>query len=266
MVRRFLLLIPVALVSVLPVQGAGGIIFNRKPNTPAAPSASAPKVEDRTAGYISILRGDKDERRRIAAADMLSRFDLRQHPQAGMALIEALQQDQSERVRIEVAKALGRTRPMTQQVGQALEFAFETDASKNVKIAARNALMPFIQGGYKTGQLAQTTPTPPPAVQPAPPAAPTTAARPAPTGIFGKKPQPGTNAPNVRETAEPPLADPIPSNSRITPPKPSIPSAYTPMATSQPAKPAAKIPPLESKPAAKPAKPDDDGPILLPPE
>ena len=279
MVRRFLLLVPVALIGVLPVQ-AGGIIFNRKPNPPAVPNNT--KVEDRTGDQIRTLRGDKDERRRITAAEGLARYDLRQFPQAGMALIDALQNDPSPNVRNDVAQALGKTRPLTQQVGQALELAFENDSSRQVRATARTSLMPFIQFGYKTGDVAVGAPK-----EPTPAAAPSTSARPAPApgGLFGKKNPPAPPRPippSVRETTEPPLADPIHAEPRISPPKPAIPvppmtarpKIDPPIATSRPTTPTPKIPVLETTPAepakpapiAKPAKPAEDGPILLPPE
>ena len=89
-----------------------GIIFNRSKSKDQPPPKEQPKptaVEDHVADQVKTLRSSPDERRRIAAADDLGKSDLRQTPQAGEALIAALQQDPSPAVRAEAAAAWTRS-------------------------------------------------------------------------------------------------------------------------------------------------------------
>jgi HEAT repeats len=287
MVWRVMLLVPVALCTTVPAQA--GVIFNRSSKHPfKQPATVAPT--DPVGDLIHALRTEADERRRAAIANELSRFDLKQAPQAGGALIEALQSDPSPLVRNEVAEALGRMRPLTQQVGQALEQAFSSDPASRVRLTARASLVPFIQAGYKPANRSEFAGTEMPRVAPAAPP------RPAPAAPLGS-PLMTRNARQLpaRETVEPPLAGvsptdaakakaatsvpptaPPPSIMRVNPPKtiaeprttgPTIkPDATSPARTTV-AKPApAKPAPAPVKPAPAPVKPEVEGPILIPPE
>ena len=133
MVWRVGLLALFAIVTAIPAQA--GVIFNRHSKQPAKPN-----VQDPTAELIRTARLDPDERRRTAAVEELGKFDLRQYPQAGAALIEVLRSDSSAGVRIETAQVLGKMRPLTQQVAEALDLAFGSDSSVRVRQAARSSL------------------------------------------------------------------------------------------------------------------------------
>jgi hypothetical protein len=237
-----------------------GYIFNRNKSKESAKEApKPPTVEDQVGELIKALRGSADERRRGAAADELAKADLRQYPQAGEALMTALQQDPSAAVRIEVAQAIGRLRPLTLQGGQALEEAMNGDSSPRVRTVARSAIAIYVQAGYRLGTqesrpVAQTPPAPRPTVT-------------RPTPVTPQRPV-------SRQTGEPPLAASKPSVDVETPatrpvllprqaqsppielkPAPSSPRLLGPVKESQPD---------VTKPT-KPAKSDEDGPILIGP-
>jgi hypothetical protein len=254
------------LLAMLAGSAPAGIFFNRgKPQD----SARENKPADRASELIRALRMEPDERRRQQLVDELARFDLRQYPQVAPALIESLQRDQSAGVRAAAAEALGNLRPMTTQAGRALELALNGDASVRVHAAARNSLSAYFHAGYRPAGAG--TPLPSPPAQSA-----TTTAR-------------TQSRPSMAQTAEPPLATSNPGSakppaqSRTATSRPQqnagrAPGFLTPnlsekaSALNPPAEPnqTRQIPaldvarPKESRPAAKPAKPDNDGPILNP--
>src|SRR2546423_453163 len=126
-----------------------GVIFHRHQSKESRKESSKP-AEARTAEVVRMLRSDQDERRRTAAAAELARADLRQHPEAAEALIDALLQDASAAVRAEAAESLGKVRPLTLQAGQALEGALTSDASTRVRSIARAAIGAYVQAGYRS--------------------------------------------------------------------------------------------------------------------
>ena len=262
MVWRAFFLVPVALFAALPLQAAG--LFNRKSNQAAQ---AKPKADDATALIVRTLRTDADERRRAYAAESLARFDLKQHPQAGFALIEALSRDSSQLVRGAVVESLSKMRPMTQQVAEALEQASLADSSNQVRTAAGNALMPFVQAGYRPAkrEAANLAKAQPPAPR-------------------GARPQPPLERiPSPNETSEPPLADAntgaateaakvvAPRQPRPAEATPTIPKVNPPLTIEEPKTTVPPITPLAPKKASPaptkptPAKPAE-GPILIPPE
>ena len=229
-----------------------GILFNRnKPKDPPPNQAqNPPSAQDHVGDLAKVLRGSPDERKRANAADELAKADLRQHPQAGEALFAALYQDPSANVRAEAAQAIGRLRPLTLQGGQALEDAMNSDSSPRVRQVAKGAIAIYLQAGYRTGvpESKGVAQTPPAAAQRAP------AARPTP---------PVAQRPVGRQTNEPPLAAATPSQARQD--KPAA-TELTPEPGPAPSAPRLLGPVKESKPAiTKPAKTDDEGPILTGP-
>jgi hypothetical protein len=260
MAWRTLLMVSVAAFASLPAQGAG--LFGRRQNQPAA---AKPNTDDKTVQLIRLLRTDGDERRRTLAVENLARFDLKQHPQAGFALIEAMSRDSSAMVRRAAAESLGKMRPMTQQVAQALEQVSIADSASEVRASASQALQAFVEAGYKPMKRGEA------------PAA--TAAGKAP------RPQPLPSRlllPN--ETTEPPLAEvnsakptetakvAVPAPARPSTTTPNIPRVNPPLTTEEPktAVPSVKpVFPKKTSPTPEkptPAKPNDEGPILIPPE
>jgi hypothetical protein len=283
MVWRILLLVPFALGAAIPAQAG---IFNRSSKQPARPAAAPDHVGE----LIRALKVEPDERRRATIASELSRFDLKQAPQAGGALIESLQNDPSPLVRNEAAESLGKMKPLTYQVAQALDQAFNTDPASRVRLTARNSLLPFLQAGYKPTNRSEVATAEPPRVAPTMPARPISPPPVAPAPLPSSLVKRNVKPPTVRETNEPPLAGsspvevakplspapspsavPVPTIMRVNPPLPiDEPKTTGPVIkpeTTKETKPAATTP---SKPVAPaqpaPAKPEVEGPILIPPE
>lgn len=208
MVWRKLLLSGLTL-GVIAGSASAGIFFNRnRVSQPTRPTETRPD-EQQVNELMRILRSDPDERRRASAAAELGKIDLRANPSAGHALIEALEQDPSVHVRAEVASALGKLRPLTLQVGKALETALNNDQSPRVRLTARNSLLPFIQSGYRlAGAKADAydpRPTPSVPVPNQPPVVQHQPQRSSPTRVM----QPPIT--NRSQTTEPPLASTQPT-------------------------------------------------------
>src|SRR5262245_49214044 len=68
------------------------------------------------------------------------------------ALIEALQRDTSSSVRAEAAGSIGKLRPISQQAGYVLEQALEGDNSMRVRMSARTALWQYYLVGYRSAK------------------------------------------------------------------------------------------------------------------
>jgi hypothetical protein len=223
---RYVLVSAVLLGASLPAPA--GIFARRKKPDPV----------QRVPELVQILKTDRDDRKRIDAAEELRQYDSGQHPQIVPALIEALQSDPKPGVRSEAAHTLGKIRPVNQPAGQALERAASQDHALRVRLQARTALMFYHMAGYssKKGE--------PPA---APGGNPATKEPPLPAGAT---------------TAEPPLAAPPPPAATPPPPAPvpvsappSAPSLYRPLPSN-----------LVAPPTAVPlAAPPEEGPVLGPP-
>jgi hypothetical protein len=263
MVRRVFALSALSLV-MLTATAPAGLIFNRKPKQ----DNSAEPAHD----PVWVLRNDADEHHRWNAVENLSRVDLKQFPQAGPALAEALLKDSSPLVRSAAADALGRLRPMSSPIGMALEQAEDSDQSTAVRNAARRSLAAYVHAGYHpsaTGapQLA--------------PAGPSPSAKPS---IY--RPASRPVLPPV-QTNEPPVAKSIPtfvipppsqmSGSLVSPPPPSLPAPQLdselermlkPKSSAiemspEPVKPPTVPAPNADKPKdSKPAGKSEAGPIL----
>lgn len=270
---------------------SGGVLFNRK-------SKQKPAADGAGDG-VRILRTDPDERRRAAAAEELSKIDLKKNPTAGVALLEAVQRDPSSVVRTQAAESLGKLRPLTVQVGRALEEAFNSDPAQSVRLAARNSLTQYVQAGFQMNgaaarEQANPTPNPLPAsvARNTPPQQPV--AKNTPIAKNTSRTPTRVNAPRG-QTSEPPLAPATPEREEVVveettpPPAPIVKSqpkivvdvSEPPLATS-PKPPTSNGPIVETpgigikltgptievKPeTAKPMKPSksDEGPVLTPP-
>jgi hypothetical protein len=170
--RRRLLLGLLLLVT-LPLPATAGIIFGKK----------APKTtpQERVPELIKILQTDGDENKRAEAVEELRQYDPAQFPEIVPALIEALLGDKKPGVRSEAAHSLGKIRPVSQAVGQALESVLANDSAMRVRMSARSALLSYQWAGYRNNNNAKkdeppTTKEPPLAPPPMtkePPLAPT---------------------------------------------------------------------------------------------
>ncbi len=189
----------------LALPAPAGILFGKK---------TKPNPAERVPELIVIVKTDKDESKRAAAAEELRQYDPAAHPDIVPVLIDVLMNDPKPGVRVEAAESLGKMRPVSQEAGWALEQAREKDASMRVRTKARYELLGYYWAGYHSDPKVKDAPTANPAdagkvVVPAPGAAKGTPDK----VIITPVPQKTTVAPAVRpapvETVAPPLADPV---------------------------------------------------------
>lgn len=240
-----LLLLPLI---VAPVDA--GIIFGRKKREDPSPAKRVPEL-------LQIIQTDRDDHNRARAIEELKNYDPKDNPQIVPTLLRALMSDPKASVRAEAVHTLGRYRPVTPQIGQALEYARENDDSMRVRLQARSSLLQYQWHGYKSGGQFDK-----PTVQTdEPPLAP-------PIGPSMSPPK-----------GYPPLINPTGTREVILPPQPkNTPSFPLPPVTSpvnQPTlQPMPAIPVLEAAPGFRPLPPgtepppagtQGDGPVLQPP-
>jgi hypothetical protein len=275
---RYRLFVLLVLIPALTPSAHAGILFGRKKDKPD------PKV--RVPELVTVLKSDKDADKRSHAAEELRTFDLAQFPEIVPALIDALQNDPKPSVRIEAVQSLGKLRPVSQVVGEALEQALAKDASMRVRLQARSTLLQYHWAGYRSGKKTDVPPLTPNR-EPAPvesrkypPLIDTTAPPPSKppliprlfTSPFGSKsaPAPGTNVPGsttpgVKGPASPPGANApgSPAPPKVTTKEPPLAPVVSPppQLGPPPPAPAPTVPmPLPSGPTNPP--PADEGPKL----
>jgi hypothetical protein len=285
-VRQPLLLAALFTLSLCARSDAG--IFGR--STKPDPTTQVPAL-------IDMLKGAKEERDRVAAANALREYDAKVYPEILPALTDALAGDTSASVRTEAAESIGRIRPITAQAGYALEQAKENDKSLRVRTAARLALLQYKILGWIPGTKAEIafqtkepplasesiksvpstkvlSATPSPVLAAAPVAPPTVKPL-----IPTSPPGPELIAPKQAETSEPPVA----GSAKRGPALVSQPKSPTPIIViptqpvretvgpsipkPQPVLPTPKdLPPDLGKPLERaPTKPTQEGPTLGPP-
>jgi len=242
--RIFLLLLAIQL-GLAPAARAG-ILFWRKKDKPAQTQQSQPappQPSARVTELIHSLKSDPSEARRTAAAEDLRQHDIAASPEILPALLDALQRDPKPDVRAAAAHTLGRTRPVAQEVGIALEQAAANDSARQVRSQARTALNQYQRSGYRKLDGPSLTPPPGTATTTEPPLA----EPPAPRRTPGPRLAP-TPAPT------PPRAQPLPS-------VPTTTSVARPMPSGPPRPPLvpADPPRLQTPPGTS------EGPALTPP-
>jgi uncharacterized membrane protein len=175
-----------------------------------------PTPAERVPQLLITLRTDGDEGKRSAAAEELRQYDPAAFPEIIPALLNALQNDSKPSVRSEAAQSLGHFRPVTQQIGEALEAARDKDASMRVRLQARRELLTYRwHGNYHSDKPEQSQ---------------------GPT------------------TKEPPLAPPLPDVRPVQSPSAYPPSSTPPAVMTTPAPPVQR--PVSTVPApAEPARP-----------
>ena len=136
--HSFLLVIIALLVSSLTAHAG---LFTKK---------SKPDPKDRVPELLVIIKNDKDEHKRLAAAAELKQYDPSTFPLIVPVLIDVLMTDAKPSVRTEAAESLSKIRPVTKQAGLALEQALEKDSSMRVRMQARYALLQYHWAGYKS--------------------------------------------------------------------------------------------------------------------
>jgi hypothetical protein len=213
--RRILILLIVA-ASAVPTQA--GIIFNRKPK---------PNANERVVQLISAIRTETDDHKRAAAAEELRGFDAAKFPEIVPVLLDCALHDKASGVRAEAVHGLGKLRPISQQVGYALEQIVANDSSVRVQVQARSALLSYRVSGYRSQKSGEppTLPGPlkteePPLVEPAakiPAASPVSPEPPKPFELQKQRPAllPGL----AGQSLEPPLAPATPGTT-TKPPNP----------------------------------------------
>lgn len=206
-----LFLVPALLALALAAPSQAGLF--RKTDKPD-PAVQVPAL-------IQVLKTEKDEKIRAAAAGALREFDAKAFPDILPALTEALTADPNSSVRSEAAESIGKIRPISSQAGYALEQAIATDKSLPVRLSARTALLQYRILGYFAGKadLAVQTAEPPLAAGAGKPAPGSTVLRPTPSPIPVGAPVPppaarpgmpagqGMAPRPTPQTGEPPLAD-----------------------------------------------------------
>jgi hypothetical protein len=177
---------------------------------------------------LGKVKGDKDERQRVAAAAELRQFEGNSFPEIAFVLMDVLQSDSAASVRLEAAVSLARLRPSTQEAQQALQQAAAKDGSLRVRMQARTSLMFYHvsntpKKSEPQGPILPTTPAP----APAPTVTPTQGFAPInqpPTGLPRPLPAGPTQpaAMPTHQTAEPPLLQPLPPTEQgpLLPPLP----------------------------------------------
>jgi hypothetical protein len=228
---RYRLLLLLVLISALTPSVHAGILFNRKKDKPD-PKQRVPEL-------IMILKTDKDADKRSHAAEELRTYDPAAFPEIVPALIDALQNDTKPGVRVDAVGSLGKIRPVSPVVGEALEQALSKDASMRVRLQARSALLQYHWAGYRSAKKPDvpplnTTHEPAPG-EPGkyPPAIDTSSSTKSSlfprlfSSPYSSRPTPPVTPPNVT-TKEPPLARPVaPPPAQLNPPAAPMPSAPT---------------------------------------
>jgi len=219
--RLRIFLVPL-MITGLTSPASAGIIFGKKP--------PKPPPEKRVPELLVIVKIDGDESKRVAAVEELRQFDTKAFPEIVPTLIDVLLTDKKPSVRSAAAHTLGKLRPVSQQVGLALEHARDKDPSARVRMQARSSLLGYHWAGFwsSPSSLKHEGPSPPKTTEPplAPPlqpvAPPMMAPMPAPA------PQPILAPPPVSTPMQPPAApitsttpgmlQPLPKGPELGPP------------------------------------------------
>jgi hypothetical protein len=202
-------LVILVVIPVFALPAAAGL-FSRRPQANAT---------QRVPELVATVRSDPDERKRTSAVEELRQYDAKAFPEIIPSLVDVLQNDAKAGVRLAALHSLAGFRPVSQQVGEALEKAVANDQSLRVRLQARTTLMTYHLSGYHAARKAEapvTAPTapktsePPLAVAPPSPpvprlipvAPPTTVSTPPPRMTPGVT---GGAQPMPMGTPEPPL-------------------------------------------------------------
>lgn len=220
MYRRALLSLFLACLLIGP--GFAGI-FGKKP--------TKPNPNERVPELLTILKTDGDENKRVEAIDELRYYDLAAFPQIVPALIDVLNNDPKPAVRSEAADILGKLRPISPAVGQALEQARDKDAAMRVRMSARSSLLGYYWAGYKSGKPAdpQAQVKEPPLIDPKTETAPVIRTQsPQPPPPPTRAPAPSNVEPlTMSKETPPPAIKTQPSGPAVPPPPSQQPSKFT---------------------------------------
>ena len=118
-------------------------LFKRRQAKADAPVSKARQL-------VEVLRTDPDEAKRKDAATELRAIDPRSNPEVTPGLVASVQKDPSPAVRIEAARVLGDSKPVSEPAGLALEVAVKADPDPKVREAIGAALWQYHLNGYRT--------------------------------------------------------------------------------------------------------------------
>jgi hypothetical protein len=157
--HRTLLLVLSALLLASPAPA--GIIFGKKKPKPE-PAQRVPEL-------IEIVKTSSDESKRADAADELRKYDPLMFPEMIPTLLDVLQNDAKPSVRLSAMSTLTKYRPVSPEIGQAIEQTLAKDASMRVRLQARSTLLQYHWAGYRTPkEEKKPTTKEPPLAQPLP--------------------------------------------------------------------------------------------------
>jgi hypothetical protein len=241
--RRFRLPLLAVALAALASPAPAGVFFNKHPK---------PNPAERVPELLATAKSDPDEHKRSSAVEELRQYDPTAFPDMVPVLLEVLAKDPKPGVRADAAETLGKLRPVSQQVGRALEQALAQDSSMRVRLQARYALLGYHWAGYHSAKKSDG-PLPPTNEPPAAAAtAPSTSAAPPVINTTTPGTPRLTPVPAVKVLPQPPPARPVPTAPSARPlPTPTAPPPLAPVDP-----PALKMPPTPPK---------DDGPALTPP-
>jgi hypothetical protein len=117
-------------------------LFDRSPRPD--PNLRVPQL-------LGQVRGDREERKRLAAAEELRHYSPQTFPEIIPVLLDALQNDPAVAVRLQALHSLSSYRPISPAVGAALEQAQSRDPSLRVRMQARTTLVSYRWSGYHSG-------------------------------------------------------------------------------------------------------------------
>jgi hypothetical protein len=202
------------------------------PGIPFFSKHAKPNPAERVPELLNTIKTSQDERNRSSAVEELRQYDPATFPQMIPVLLEILAKDAKPGVRSEAADTLSKLRPVSQQVGKALEQAQSQDPSMRVRMQARYSLLHYHWSGYRSAKKNE----PPGLETNEPPLA-------APPVITTTQPGPRlTSSTSMKQASEGP---------QLVPPS----SKPAPRGRAKPAD--------AAKPKAPPAP--DEGPSLMPP-
>jgi hypothetical protein len=235
--KRYRLLLLLIAVPTFALPAPAGLFFDRRPKVNPA---------QRVPVLIGQVKSEQDERKRTAAADELRQYDPRSFPEIIPVLIDVLQSDPAAGVRLQALHSLSSFRPVSQEVGEALERAQASDKSMRVRLQARTTLISYHWSGYHAAPKAVGQP-----LQQAPP-----------TAIIGtpKLTEPPLAAEPAPATAPPVVTAPVPLTA---PPAVAAPMPIAPPVTGEARPLPMGAPPAPVTPTTPPNP--DQGPELVPP-
>jgi len=233
---RALWLVPLMLLPALAGPSYAGLFFGKK-SKKTTPAERVPEL-------LAQVKNDGDESKRAAAAQELRQYDPVQFPMIVPVLIDVMLTDSKPVVRAEAAQSLGKIRPISEQVGMALEQVLANDSSMRVRLQARSSLLQYHWSGYRSVRKEDLTPQtkePPLADETSPPIVNT------------------TTLPPKRDRFMPQPANGLRATSGYRPAPPASFPFVPPRTTTR------NEPPLAPPAKGTPAPPSDNGPELTPP-